>query len=96
MNNEKKYIIANVHGKVKHLVFPSCLYHDTFARDNGIDTHSQVIETGLLIEGKSFIVTCKDRQHAQRREYRQSLPSASLKAREAQTRYAYGIERQGD
>lgn len=93
---EKKYIITYKNNQLRHFTFPHSLMHEFFARDNGFDYFTQVIESGLLIEGKAFIITCKDRVHAQRREYRQSLPLQSLKAREVSTRYAYGIQREGD
>lgn len=96
MTREKKYIIARKYGRLIKLVFPYSLYHDTQARDNGIDVYNEVIETGVLIDGRAFIITCKDRAHAKRREYRQSLPAQSLQARECQSRYLYKIPLQGD
>ena len=96
MTSEKKYIIAKKYGKLIHLVFPYSLYHDTHARDNGLDVFNDVIETGQLIDGRAFIITCKDRAHAQRREYRQHLPAQSLQARTCQSIYLYKIPLQGD
>jgi hypothetical protein len=94
--SEKKYIITYKGGKIKHFIFPASQFHEFFARDNGFNYFSQVIESGLLIEGRAFILTCKNKGHAARREYRQSLPAASIKAREVQSLYAYKIERNGD
>lgn len=93
---EKKYIITYKSGRVKHFTFPSSYMHEFFARDNGYDYCTQVIESGVLIEGKPFIITCKNKAHAQRRDYMQRLSAQTLKAREVQTRYTYGIQREGD
>jgi hypothetical protein len=95
MFTEKKYLIAKKYGKFIHLKFPYCYYHDFFARDNGI-SYNQIVEFGVLIDGKAFIITCKDRRHAERRAYRQSLPAQYLKARSAQSLYLYGIQKDGD
>jgi len=96
MNTEKKYIIAKVQGHMRHFRFPTCMYHDTFARDNGIDVFSQVVETGMLVDGKVHILTCKDRKHQERRAYMERLPEQTYKARVVQTMYMYGIKREGD
>jgi len=72
------------------------MHHDNFARDNGFDPWAHVIETGLLIEGRPVIETCKNKAHQQRREFRQSYTAQGLKARQVQSLYAYGIARQGD
>jgi len=89
---EKKYIIT----RLRHFIFPKSLYHEFFARDNGFDYQSQVIESGILIEGKAFIITCKNKNHLQRREYLQSLPIQALKARQAESLYNYGYVKAGD
>jgi hypothetical protein len=96
MRAEKKYIIAKVNGHMRHLSFPSCMYHDTFARDNGIDTFSQVVETGMLVDGLPVIITCKDKSHLERRDYKQHMAEKTFKARAVQTMYMYEIQRDGD
>jgi len=93
---EKKYIIAKVDGHYKHLRFPTSMYHDTFARDNGFDVFSQVVETGMLVDGKIHILTCKDERHRERRDYTTRLPDNVYKARAAQTMYMYKIKLDGD
>ena len=93
---EKKYIITFKGGKIRHFIFPYSWHHEFFARDNGFDYFSQVIESGLLIEGRAFIITCKDKGHAERRAWRQDLPEASYKARQAASLYAYGIQKSGE
>lgn len=88
---ELKYIITKKNGQVKHFKFTSYYHHETFARDNGFDYFSQVIETGLLIEGNCVIVTCLDKRHLERREAKQlnRLASNYLKAREVESLYSY-------
>jgi hypothetical protein len=72
------------------------MYHDTFSRDNGFDVFSQVVETGMLIDGKIHILTCKDRQHQERRNWETRLPDNIYKARVVQSRYLYKIKLEGD
>lgn len=93
---EKKYIITYKNNVLRHFIFPKSLFHEFFARDNGYDYQTQVIESGLLIDGKAFIITCKNQNHIQRREYLQSLPIQTLKARQAETFYKYGLTYGGD
>jgi len=93
---EKKYIITYKNNRLRHFIFPKSLYHEFFARDNGYDYQTQVIESGILIEGKAFIITCKNKNHLQRREYLQSLPLQALKARQSESLYKYGYNKTGD
>ena len=93
---EKKYIITYKNNRLRHFIFPKSLYHEFYARDNGYDYQTQVIESGLLIEGKPFIITCKNQIHIQRREYLQSLPIQSLKARQTESFYKYNLTYGGD
>jgi hypothetical protein len=88
---ELKYIITRKGGQTRHFKFPSCYHHETFSRDNGYDYFSQVIESGLIIEGNCVIVTCKDKIHLERRERKQlnTLGNNYLKAREIESLYSY-------
>jgi hypothetical protein len=92
---EIKYIIAKKHGRLYHKK-SDWLNHDTIARDNGFDNYNQVIETGLLIEGRTVIIECKDIKHRQKRIDRTSIDKAYLKARELKSIYSYGYIKQGD
>lgn len=91
---EKKYIIAFKYGRIKHFIFPYCQHHAFFARDNGLDiwNKSEVIETGILQEGKAIILTCSNEEHKKKRDYIQ-LNHRQLKAREAQSLYCYRHKR---
>jgi hypothetical protein len=92
---ERKFIIVKRSGKIKHFIFPYSMHHYTFAYDNGYKT-ADVIETGLIAEYGVKILDCSDSRHSEKRFYKRQLSFASLQAREAQTRYTYGIQREGD
>ena len=93
---DKKFIIAFKNGKIKHFIFPLSLFHDTFARDNGIDLFSQALEYGIIIEGKYFNMEyCRNKLHKEKKDFN-LLPKHLLRARELQTIKAYGIQREGD
>jgi hypothetical protein len=92
---EIKYIIARKFGRLYHRK-STWLSHDTIARDNGFDSYSQVIETGLLICGRVIILECRDVRHRQKRIDRTSIDKAYLKAREVESLYSYGYIKQGD
>lgn len=87
--SEKKYIIYRKYGKLKHFIFPSCHSHFYFARDNGIDYHNEVVETGLLIECKPIIVECKDKKHLLRHSDSLLYSDKTIKARACESRYLY-------
>lgn len=88
MYNEKKFIIVKKYGHLKHLKFPGSLFHDTFARDNGY-YWDDVVETGLIRNKRIIIVECRDRRRYPRIEHKMLFSDIELRAREAETRYAY-------
>jgi hypothetical protein len=94
---EIKYIIAKKYGKLCHRK-STWLSHDTIARDNGFDSYSQVIETGLLICGRVIILECKDINHRQKRINKTSIDKQLLRAREVESLYSYRYAglREGD
>jgi hypothetical protein len=94
---EVKYIIARKYGRLYHRK-STWLSHDTIARDNGFDSYNQVIETGLLIEGRVVIIECRDIKHRQKRIDRTSIDKAYLRARATESIYAYKLSglKEGD
>lgn len=88
MYNEKKFIVIKKYNKIKHLKFPGSLFHDTFARDNGY-YWDDVLETGLIRNGKIVIVECRVKEHLPRIEHKMLFSDMELRAREAESRYAY-------
>jgi hypothetical protein len=100
MRNEQKYIITKKNGKVAHFKFPSSWHHLTFARDNGFDFFSEVLETGLLIDGKAVIIECRDKKHMTRRMAKTFLSEGYMKGRELESMLMYKSEeyvlREGD
>jgi len=85
---EKKFIIVKQYNRIKHFIFPSCHFHDNFARDNGFN-YSDVLETGLLRNGRVVIVECRDRRHAPRVEHKSLFSDIELRAREAESLYSF-------
>jgi len=94
---EIKYIIARKDGRLYHRK-SNWLSHDTIARDNGFDSYSQVLETGLLLEGRVIILECKDVRHRQKRIDKTSIDKQLLRARECESLYQYRYTglREGD
>lgn len=94
---ETKFIIARKYGRFYHKK-SSWLSHDTIARDNGFDSFNQVIETGLLIDGRVIILECKNVEHRQRRIDKTSIDKQLLRAREIESLYSYKYAglREGD
>jgi hypothetical protein len=95
MYNEKKFIIVKQYNRIRHFIFPSCLFHDTFARDNGF-YFNDVLETGLIRNGRIVIVECRVKEHLPRVEHKSLFSEQELKARSCESLYAYGYIRQGD
>jgi hypothetical protein len=100
MLRERKYIVGIKDGRLRHLTFPYSLHHYSFAYDNGYKS-KDVIETGLIVDNRVMILECRDSKHSERRSHLRQLSPIDLKAREAQTRYAYNKElvytlREGD
>jgi len=88
---ETKYIIVKKYGKVKHFTFPGCLHHQTFARDNGYDYFSEILETGMIIDKKIIIVECKDKKHMSKRMDKTFLSEGYMKGRELESMLMYRI-----
>jgi len=87
---EIKFIIAKKNGKLIRL--KGYWYHDTLCRDNGIDYFNQVIETGIIQEGKIIIVECREPKHLARVKDKLILSQCNRqywKARERATIYDY-------
>ena len=94
---ETKFIIARKYGRLYHRK-STWLSHDTIARDNGFDSYSQVLETGLLIDGRVIILECKSQEHRQKRIDKTSIDKQLLRAREVESLYSYRYAelREGD
>ena len=100
---EQKYIITYKNGKLRHFK-SDWLHHQTIARDNGY-SEREIIEAGVLLDGKPFIFDCVERRHKERRRDRLIGDRAVdlsfnvrsyLKARQVESLYFYGIVREGD
>lgn len=67
MLREIKYIIVKdkLSGKLKRFC-SEWLHHSTIARDNGY-SDSEVIEAGLFLDRRCYILECKDLKHIERR-----------------------------
>ena len=90
---EKKFIIVKHYNKIRHFIFPSSLFHDTFARDNGF-FYNDILETGLIriFNNKVcvLVVECRVKAHLTRAS-RKGLFSEDLRGRELESLYAYKI-----
>ena len=95
---ELKYIIYKRYNRIGRFKFPSSYSHYYFTRDNGIDYYNDVIETGLIVEGKIIIVECKDIKHLHKRQELTLFSERSIKARIIESRYLYKLTelREGD
>jgi len=104
---ETKFIIARKYGKIKRLKCPTSYSHFYFARDNGIDYDTQVLETGFLIDGQILIETCRDKEHLSRHDIKRKNNIIDLnyynnkrvlRAREVESLYQYKYAglREGD
>lgn len=98
---EKKYIITYKHGKIKHFKFSASWHHQTFARDNGFDIFSEVLETGTIVDKQIKILECKNKAHMERRINKTWLSEGYMKARELESMLMYSrkgeyILRDGD
>jgi hypothetical protein len=89
MNTEKKYIITKRAGHYRHYRFPTSLYHANFARDTGYKP-SEVIETGLIIDGSIQVLECHDTRHSAKAH---GISAESIKARECKEYYNTQIYR---
>jgi hypothetical protein len=89
MKSERKYIITRKHGKVQHFKFPGSWHHANFARDNGFDFFSEVLETGMIIDKKITILECKDKKHMAKRVCKTFLSEGYMKGRELESMLMY-------
>jgi len=90
-----KYIIAVKDGHLRHYK-SDWLSHDTIARDNGIDCWNGIVERGLLIDCKPLILECSIASHSQKHYHdKLAFDPSILRAREAETLYAYGRQLKG-
>ena len=89
MKSERKYIITKKYGKMRHYKFPASWHHLNFARDNGYDFFSEVLETGIIIDGKATIIECKDKKHMARRMAKTFLSEGYMKGRELESMLMY-------
>ena len=101
---EKKYIITK---DLKHFKSETS-DHFYIAKNNGYDI-TDVIETGLFVDGKIHILECYNQKHLEKikhtdrfiandvNDFLNELTNRRiLKARQAETLYKYGYTRQGD
>lgn len=88
MLKEKKFIIAEQYGRIKHFIFPSSHLHYNFSKDLGL-AYSKIIETGLIVDKKIIVLECKDQNHLKKSNT--ELTPEVLKARETETRLAYRL-----
>jgi hypothetical protein len=65
---EIKYIIIKnkLSGKLRHF-WSDCLHHETIARDNGYNSQD-IIEAGLFLDRRCYILECQDYKHIERRK----------------------------
>jgi hypothetical protein len=65
---EIKYIIVKdkLSGKLKKYC-SDYLHHETIARDNGYNS-SDIIEAGLFLDRRCYILECQDYKHLERRK----------------------------
>jgi hypothetical protein len=67
MLREIKYIIVKdkITGRARHFC-SEFLHHETIARDNGYNS-SDIIEAGLFLDRRCYILECQDIKHLERR-----------------------------
>ena len=109
MLNEIKYIIVkNKAGRLSHYK-SDYLHHSIIARDNGYN-ESDIIEAGLFLDRRCYILECKSIHHIERRKnlyignrlnFYQDLKLAQwLKGRELESQLYYSKKpvglREGD
>lgn len=70
MLREIKYIIVKdkITGRARRYC-SEWLHHDTIARDNGYNS-SDIIEAGIFLDRRCYILECRDLKHIERRKNR--------------------------
>jgi hypothetical protein len=101
---EIKYIIVRdkTSGHLRHFK-SDWLYHYTLARDKGFDS-SDIIEAGILLDKKLFILECIIASHFKKASYKFIINTnyqdlrleAYNKGRESESLYSYGYIKEGD